>query len=359
MADDQDGAGRHAPRKPAGDAFARERLDWLEVVAAEATLPVTAYRLATIVALRYLNRSRGFAWPSLATLSADLGVGKKAILRAVEALESHGLLSVVRSRGRGHANEYRIETPAQKGIRADTVSDDEKGIRADTVSGGKGIRSIPEKVSGRIPHPLDEPIDCAGAHSARPAHEPNEFIEDGEVGRAEQGRALDRAPLFPFPASDLHHHAPHDKDLGKTVTLADLDTLAAEEWAAANTPHALAAAALADLHGERLLDPRAFVADLIDGFIEGDADAAAHIAELIAYDLLEARGEARALWAAQRAIAGELFHAISPDRAEDALAGLHGAVREAGEAEKASRKAAVEHEEAETKSAAMKGSAHA
>lgn len=337
-----------------GDAFTRERLNWLEAVAAEATLPVTAYRLAPIVALRYLNRSRGFAWPSLATLSADLGVGKKAILRAVEALEGHGLLSVVRSRGRGHANEYRLETPAQKGIQADTFSDDEKGVRADTISGGKGIRSIPEKVSERIPQPIEEPIEGAGAHSARPApHTYEVFVENIE----DQSGARERAQLSPSSVSDQNPYAAPDEYPSQPITLSDLDALAAEEHAAANTPHAIAAAALAELSGVRILSPDEYVAEMIAGFLEGDTGAAAHIAEMIAYDLIEARGAARTLWSAKRAIADDLFQAIAPDRAEDALGALIAAVRDAGEAEKASR--ACDNTDDYAAATAKEGSAHA
>jgi biotin operon repressor len=333
--------GVSAPPASGGDAFTRQRLGWLESVAAEATLPVTAYRLATIVALRYLNRTRGFAWPSLATLSTDLGVGKKAILRAVEALESHGLLSVVRSRGRGHANEYRIETPAEKGIRADTFSDDEKGVRADTISCGKGIRSISEKVSARTPHPFEEPSEGAGAHSARPAPHPSEVLVEETQERV---RAPERAPpSLSLPSRETDPRVGQPSPLrGRPVTLDDLDQLHHEELVAATEPRAVAAAELADVLGDRLLDPREFVADLIDAFIGGDGDAQAHVSGIVADWLIDAtRPEAARLWAGLHAIAREVFAAADQDKAEGADSDFIAAVGLAGKAEQAARRAAA------------------
>src|SRR5262245_41764600 len=104
------------------DRFTADKLAWLEKVATTPGLPAIAYQLAMILCLRFLNRERGYAWPSFVHLARVLGVARSSIIRAVEALQAAEFISVKRGGGRNHANEYRLKIPVKNGVSNDTVS---------------------------------------------------------------------------------------------------------------------------------------------------------------------------------------------------------------------------------------------
>lgn len=348
-----------------GDGFTREKLAWLEAVTDCPGLPKAAHRLAAKLALRFLSRERGIAWPSVATLSDALKVDRKAILTAIAALEVAGLLAVARSKGRGHANEYTPTIPARKGGEIATFSDPIKGGENATFSTPrKGGVSAPEKVVDLPPHSFEEnPLKGAGAHGARP-------LPYSELGNGDEvldlpaqdaaltvGGALERAPdISEAELADLLDAVPDHltgddagdvvQD-GEPVTLADLDRIEAEERAAVVAlafspsdpeadPVADAADAWAALHGAALDDAETFALDVLDGFPDGDPDAATRAATTGAR-LLMACGSSRAavpIWAEHREIMRRLFCATTAShaRAEAALSAYHVAVRTAGDA---------------------------
>lgn len=329
-----------------GDGFTRDRLKWLEAVTDAATLPKAAHRVAAKLALRFLSRERGIAWPSVVTLAESLGVDRKAILAAIAALEAAGFLAVVRSKGRGHANEYTLTIPPRKGGENATFSDGRKGGGNDTFSTPlKGGVSAREKVVKMPPHPFEEPSEGAGARSrARPT--PPQGEREGELQRpvsdtGGHSGAHERADVSPAPELDpFSHHAAETE----TDAADDLDWLSEPP-----DPVTLAAVALGDLHGDALDDPEGLAADLVDGFADDDGEAATRAARRVA-KLLLAEADARDTWAEHKRI---LHRAVmdctaSKSRADAAVSALFTAVGVQGTAIKAARaRAAIETDTAD------------
>lgn len=343
------------PAKQSNDTFTRDRLAWLEAVTDAPALPKAAYRVAAKLALRFLSRERGIAWPSVATLAKSLGTDRKAILAATAALEAAGFLAVVRSKGRGHANEYTLTIGPKKGGEITTFSDGEKGGETTTFSAPeKGGDFAREKVAFSPPHPFERnPLMGAGAHSARPSPFSNEVVlssEDQSDADFYDGRAPDGAPVND-PGDMIPDHAADTENaaalfLGEAVTMADLDQIEAEERAAelADALEALpdpdpitqGAADLAALYGDALTAPDAMAADLFNGCAEGDPMAAARAARHVAAAMRRAgtNEAARPIWNGTREIVRRMVRdACGCDAAAaDAVRALTEAVRLAGRA---------------------------
>jgi hypothetical protein len=157
------------------------RNEWLKSIAADTRLKVTAVRVAIVIALEYLNRKTGTAWPSYETLAAAIGTNhKKTAVRAVDDLVKAGYLAVtIRGKmGRGKSNNYAPVFGPIKGVCPDTLLNQEK-VSAQTPF------SESEKVSARsqkrcppghlttgnnpvTPNPLVSDIGEGGADSAPP-----------------------------------------------------------------------------------------------------------------------------------------------------------------------------------------------
>jgi hypothetical protein len=89
------------------DGFTRELCRWLLQVAEDATLPDSCCRLANVLALKYMNRTKGCAWPTVPTLAKTLGITTRAVTNQIRRLVEAGHLQVDHDRGRGHSNRYR------------------------------------------------------------------------------------------------------------------------------------------------------------------------------------------------------------------------------------------------------------
>ncbi len=180
------------------DRFTADKLAWLEKVATTPGLPAIAYQLAMILALKFLNRERGYAWPSFVHLARVLGVARSSIIRAVDALQAAGFISVKRGGGRNRANEYRLSVPAKNRVSADTVSThdaavtEQNGISAaqETVAAAD-INGISPETPFPFKNPLKEPYEARSRAAA---------ASDGAAARC----ALDEKPPVlchqPFPA---------------------------------------------------------------------------------------------------------------------------------------------------------------
>lgn len=352
------------PVVQSADTFTRDRLAWLEAVTDAPALPKAAHRVAAKLALRFLSRERGIAWPSVATLAKSLGVDRKAILAATAALEGAGFLAVSRSKGRGHANEYTLTIGHEKGGENATFSNDEKGGENATFSEPlKGGVSAPEKVVKSGPHPLEgNPLKGAGAHSARPAPVSNSDVvlltsDHNDAAVINGGRAPDGAPaLTEADLSELLNAAPDHLDNAAAleiedgrapVTLADLDRLAAEEQAAAQAEAeaetlppewidpARAVMMLERLWGTRLpISAQDHADDLLDGFILGDPQAQAFAVQDTVAALDTVTAERRAAYLATHAERVFTLFASAgrcPMAAELAAAAFAAAVRDARE----------------------------
>jgi hypothetical protein len=89
------------------DDFTRRKFAWLDQVAADLSISPTAFRLAFILASRFLNRGTGDGWPSQETLGQLVGITPRGIRKLVDQLISRGHLAVIRGHGPGNSSRYR------------------------------------------------------------------------------------------------------------------------------------------------------------------------------------------------------------------------------------------------------------
>jgi hypothetical protein len=96
-----------------GDAFTRDKLVWLEAISEDQNVTGSAMKVATKIALRYLSRTKGCAWPSFDKLAHDLGAGRSSIIRALSLLEGLGWLVIEHNGGRHATNRYALQMQKQ------------------------------------------------------------------------------------------------------------------------------------------------------------------------------------------------------------------------------------------------------
>ncbi|GLI92371.1 helix-turn-helix domain-containing protein [Methylocystis echinoides] len=123
------------PERP-GARFIRDRIMWLEQVAADESLTKTAVRLA-IVLNGFFNSKTGDAWPAVGTLARRLGTSDRAVQKALRAMADAGHLTISAGGG-NNTNRYAW-------ILKDTSA---KGGDAETAEA-----SSPMPVKERSPHP--------------------------------------------------------------------------------------------------------------------------------------------------------------------------------------------------------------
>jgi hypothetical protein len=182
--------GRKSPeQRVAEKAFVAFRNEWLKQVAADASLPVSAYRVAVFIALEHLNWASRLAWPSYATLTQALGAkGDKTAVSAVAALieSGHLVIAVPGQKGRGKSNHYAPVIKAGKPPLQGGFSDQEN------LPAGEGFASqenLPVREPKTFPHgkvntyehiPLNAPHPGSGeggSESAPPVPE----ISDADI----------------------------------------------------------------------------------------------------------------------------------------------------------------------------------
>ncbi len=83
------------------DRFTVEKLDWLDQVTTDVGLSPVGARLCTLLALRFLNRETGTAWPSQSVLTEMLGISETTLKRVVKELQERRHIEVIVSSGRG------------------------------------------------------------------------------------------------------------------------------------------------------------------------------------------------------------------------------------------------------------------
>lgn len=100
------------------DTFTRDKLTWIENVTCDPRLPHVAVRITNRLALAYMNRQSGAAWPSIDTLASDLSVSASTIRSGLKALVNCGHLEIRHGGGRSASNRYRWliggEKPSKK-----------------------------------------------------------------------------------------------------------------------------------------------------------------------------------------------------------------------------------------------------
>lgn len=147
------------------DRFTADKLAWLEQVTADTGLSHVGARLCTLLALRFLNRETGTAWPSQTVLMDMLGVSEATLKRVVKEIRGAGHLDVVVSSGRGRANEYRPVLRPVKGSTSEPLSDDKRVHQRTPSFPEKGSSVTDKRVHQRTPNPMKEPIERIAALS--------------------------------------------------------------------------------------------------------------------------------------------------------------------------------------------------
>lgn len=157
----------------AADPFQAAKLAWLQVVVADPLVDDGAARVAQLLALQYLSREVGCAWPAIETMAANLARSANAIRRAVRTLEAQGHLLVERGGGRkagsadgkirGASSRYwplldGLTLPQSKGLKRRLTPPQDEGLEGSYPSiTRKGKQSAPDGVYPSVRRDLTLP----------------------------------------------------------------------------------------------------------------------------------------------------------------------------------------------------------
>ncbi|QIG50389.1 helix-turn-helix domain-containing protein [Nordella sp. HKS 07] len=162
-----------------GDDFTKNKLKWIECIAADAKLSASAVRLGVLLATRFLNRKYGYAFPAQDTLAKILDINDRTIRRVASELVAAGYL-ISKQGGPGVSNRYRIIFP-DRTITSEMPPSPDKNARSDEKLTGQicptGWAKMPvltgqkcptnpmrvpfEEPSGEIAHPRERAADAA------------------------------------------------------------------------------------------------------------------------------------------------------------------------------------------------------
>lgn len=148
----------------AGD-FTKEKMEWLEALAVDASLQPGAFRTAFLIS-QHVNRGTGDAWPSLNRLAALQGTDERTVRRYIGCLCAAGYLEKKRG-GNGTPNRYRMTLPDRTYVsdlntdRPDTSVHSETGSDEQTGHLCHSDRTSVSEQTGHQcpPNPLNEPFE--------------------------------------------------------------------------------------------------------------------------------------------------------------------------------------------------------
>ncbi len=141
--------------------YVRDRFVWLDQVAADPTLPASAFKVAYVIATS-LWRTKGTvtlvtpeisatdqireAWVGTRDIADKIGMSRFTVMANVNLLEAKGHLEIDRgTQGRGHSNHYRL---VRKGVHA-SLLDGAPAKRKTKTKGAPANLLDGEKVSHR------------------------------------------------------------------------------------------------------------------------------------------------------------------------------------------------------------------
>lgn len=373
-------AARSARSEPRRDPFSEAKDAFALKVVSDKHLGEAAVKVAIVLVIGFANRNIFLecgglkAWPSMRLLAQRTGMFRGRIDRALKALEGAGYLTVERPEKRGatHHNTYTLNVIG----RADEANSEEgNGLTTVTNSIGRADEANSNAEKDQIgrtdeaamaapvdPKLLEKPLDGGRALGRASAYSnvrgsSSEDDEDIHVVEQRDISAPDGPNVTLSDLSPRRSASEEEKYVGTLVTLADLERLAAEERAAIDTaqvdpsdtcftnapemdPEVLACEALAALHGDALADPEGFVIDVLDGFPEGNIEAADRAARISARLLLCSGDRASFAWRDHRNIVRLLFQNLtgSTELADAAAADFHACVAAVGEEIKSARR---------------------
>lgn len=95
------------------DNFIKDKFLWLEQVAGDATLSSSGGRVAIFLS-KYLNRKKGYAFPSVSRLARDLGMSEQGLRKVLRNLRDHGHIKYENGTGTRSANQYFLKIKTAK-----------------------------------------------------------------------------------------------------------------------------------------------------------------------------------------------------------------------------------------------------
>jgi hypothetical protein len=165
-------ADQHAPPDKPERNFDRRRHLWIMQLVKDSRLTPTAFRVGILLSEQYMNRKKGgLAWPSVATLRADLDVCERAMQDAIKLLVDREHLTRENRVGKTpfYAMRENTKTPSEKTEEIQGI----KGINprtnlhtqtpADLCASPPQIcstdprRFVPEPPHKSAPKPIEEP----------------------------------------------------------------------------------------------------------------------------------------------------------------------------------------------------------
>ena len=105
-----------------GDDFTKRRFEWLEAISEDCNATGSAKSVAIKIATKYLSRTKGCAWPGIATLAEDLHLSRFGVQKAVRLLEGLGWLHIETGGGRKLSNRYELMFAKQPTTVAETAN---------------------------------------------------------------------------------------------------------------------------------------------------------------------------------------------------------------------------------------------
>jgi hypothetical protein len=139
------------------DNFTKLKLDWLDELVCDPSLSPFAFCVAYVLST-YVNRKSGTAWPKHETIAERIKCSRDGVRKAIRGLLELGYLGLVKGRGRGHSNCYRLQLkkgdshhPFQTAERVTTVPKKGDGRRR------KGVQPSPQNP---LKNPLKNPTNA-------------------------------------------------------------------------------------------------------------------------------------------------------------------------------------------------------
>jgi hypothetical protein len=134
------------------------KLVWLPKVACDPAMRGLPLAIAVLFATRYFHPKTGKAWPSHATLAAELGATRRNVQLALDRLIAAGWIECeTGGGGRGQRNRYRMgvasDAERRKGVASDRKgrrSEPKKGVASDAREKGDGKKGGERRESARV-----------------------------------------------------------------------------------------------------------------------------------------------------------------------------------------------------------------
>jgi hypothetical protein len=126
------------------DPFTRDKLRWLDQVAADRGVSDGAFRLCYLLASRYINRKTLDSFCGQRRLADDLGMTLRGVRKLLDQLTTRGHLLITKPaiQGRGHVDRCRWNI--KKG-NASSSFNEERGNASSSFSDRKGGTTVPKK----------------------------------------------------------------------------------------------------------------------------------------------------------------------------------------------------------------------